>query len=249
MSDELLVVICEDEHHHGLARLLDELARPSRMRRVVYLSAFGLGGMFPMAHRVLRDGVPNLGGQRPDGLALVIDADRGFEVQRNTLREFERRPREATALEVWHRSLQSQLQHLLRDQCQEVATREKLFAFALCWSLESVAIASPSRFARIAGALPEQGREVDQLLAECSPKDPRMVPPRDFASTFQRPADCFRRIYRAATDLRPSKGRVSDTVGAMASSLGDETDEIMARVPGLADLVAWLSSARETPTR
>lgn len=181
MSDELVAVICEDAYHHGLARLLEVLvaARPAQRpsRRVVYLSSLGVGGLLPLALRVVRNGVPNLGGERPAAVAVVVDADRAFEVQRNALREFERRPRTAVELAVWHRSLQSQIQHLLREQTYEVGERERLFAFALCWSLESVAVSLPGHFARLVGATEARAAAVDSLLASCDPADPRAVQP------------------------------------------------------------------------
>lgn len=245
MSDALLAVICEDTHHQGLARLLEVLASrrttSDSPRRIVYLSSLGHGKLLPMALQVVRDGVPNQGGERPSAVAVVVDADRGFEVQRNALKSFEQRPRTPADLPAWHRSLQGQIQLLLRDQTYEVSERAKLFAFSLCWSLESVALASPARFAQVVGATPEQVAAVDAELASCTPMDPRGVDPSEFAARFQRPGECFKRLYRAASGRRPGKERVSDTVRDLADAIGGDHDEVVARVPGLADLVAWLS--------
>ncbi len=246
MSDGLVAVICEDACHHGLARLLEVLVAsrpaPRASRRVVYLSSLGVGGLLPMALRVVRNGVPNLAGERPSAVAVVVDADRAFEVQRRALHAFERRPRTPAELAAWHRPLQSQVQFLLREQTYEADERARLFAFALCWSLESVALALPGRFARLVGATEGGAAALDASLAACEPADPRVVPPDEFAVRFQRPGECFKRLYRAATERRPGKERVSDTVRDLADALGAEGDDVLARVPGLTDLMSWLTA-------
>lgn len=248
MSDDLIAVICEDAYHQGLADLAGALAarRPSRAegRRVVYLSALGMGRLLPVAHQVLRDGVPGLAGERPRAVAVVVDADRAFELHRSRFREYERRPRTGAELDVWRASLGGAIEHLLREQTYDEDARARLFAFTLCWSLESVALSVPARFAKLAGATQEQEGKVDALLTACVPADPRAVAPGEFAASFQRPGECFKNLYRVATDRRPGKERVSDMVGDIARSLEGDWDDVMARVPGLEALVTWLGEPR-----
>ncbi|MEZ4408589.1 MAG: AAA family ATPase [Polyangiales bacterium] len=71
-----------------------------------------------------------------------------------------------------------------------------------------------------ATARPRLSRRVDVAV-------PRLGAPSDGAP---------RRAARGA--------RVSDTVRDLADAIGDDHDEVLARVPGLVDLVAWLSDPR-----
>lgn len=246
MSGRVVALVCEDQFFRGFERLIDALRAPGPRRRAYFLTSHGNGRLIQRALDVARNGLPDLDGRIPDAVAIVADVDRAYLIDRS-LSTFEKPLPASGALGPWVASFQQSLQRVLREQTYEDELRQRLFAFVLCWSMESVALSDPDRLRSLAESSEEHRRALEEVLARCAPNDPRGIRPEEFAAAYRKPGECFKDVYRAATGRRPGKERVSDLIGDLAGALPRDVTSILARVPGLDDLVAWLDRPPPEP--
>lgn len=245
MSPAPVALVFEDHHFRGMLRLLLALARRgehSPTREVVALPSDGNGSLLGIAQRVLRNRLPDRGGVVPHAVGVVVDADRAHMLSRSRLREYERWPPDAVQVSQRHTELQGQVNLLLREGV-ESSEAARLSAFVVCWSQESVALASPGSLSARLCDDAAQASEVEAMLTRCAPVDPREVPEDSYTATFRKPQVCFRELYRLARKQRPGKERMSDFVGDLAAVVDADGDGMIRRVVGLDGLVRWLRTS------